>query len=268
MGLILKPRVGRRINFTHPLAKGLAGCWMMHEGSGNKVYDLSENGLVGTFATSGSLPTWSDNGVDFAASANERIDLGSKTDIINKTRPHTIAAKVRLDAFTNSYPGICRLDYSIENFEFFFSNNASYRDVAIGVNSAFWGRFRTGDIGIQTGQIYSVATTYNGKDGTVVANHRIYVDGVSKALSNTGGGFASDSATSAIGIEGSNEWNGLIWYLYLWNRELSVNEIAWLHHEPYAMFEYPELWEYYVAAAVGATMAGHYYRTLMQGTGY
>ena len=50
MGHILKPRLGLRLNHNHPLAQGLVGCWVMNEGGGDKVFDLSGNGKAGTFS--------------------------------------------------------------------------------------------------------------------------------------------------------------------------------------------------------------------------
>jgi hypothetical protein len=45
-----KPPLGAKINFAHPLAKGIVGCWLLNEGMGDKVYDLSGNGNTGTLA--------------------------------------------------------------------------------------------------------------------------------------------------------------------------------------------------------------------------
>ena len=44
----VKPYRGTPLNKNHPLARGLAGCWVMNEGTGFKVFDLSGNGNTGT----------------------------------------------------------------------------------------------------------------------------------------------------------------------------------------------------------------------------
>ena len=46
-----KPLPGAQLNLAHPLARGLVGCWPFLEGSGDRVYDLSGNGNVGTKAS-------------------------------------------------------------------------------------------------------------------------------------------------------------------------------------------------------------------------
>ena len=43
-----KPILGEPIDFSHPLARGLVACWLLNEGGGSKVYDLSGNGHTGT----------------------------------------------------------------------------------------------------------------------------------------------------------------------------------------------------------------------------
>ena len=48
MKWLQKPPLGVGLDFTHPLAQGLVGCWLFNEGSGDKVNDLSGNGNVGT----------------------------------------------------------------------------------------------------------------------------------------------------------------------------------------------------------------------------
>ena len=42
--MILKPPLGTQLNYSHPLSQGLVGYWLMNEGSGNQLNDLSLNG--------------------------------------------------------------------------------------------------------------------------------------------------------------------------------------------------------------------------------
>lgn len=44
----VKPALGTQINWSHPLARGLVGCWLLNEGGGDWVNDLSGNGNTGT----------------------------------------------------------------------------------------------------------------------------------------------------------------------------------------------------------------------------
>ena len=42
-----KPYRGIQLNRQHPLARGLVGCWLVNEGTGDKVFDYSGNGNNG-----------------------------------------------------------------------------------------------------------------------------------------------------------------------------------------------------------------------------
>jgi len=52
-----KPMLGQRVNWSYPLAKHLVGCWMVNEKSGNRVYDLSNNGNDGILKNSAHFVT-------------------------------------------------------------------------------------------------------------------------------------------------------------------------------------------------------------------
>ena len=43
-----KPHLGAKYDKNHPLVKGLVGWWLMNEGSGGKVFDLSGNNNIGS----------------------------------------------------------------------------------------------------------------------------------------------------------------------------------------------------------------------------
>lgn len=45
---VIKPIRGIQLNKSHPLARGLVGCWLFNEGSGTKCFDVSGFGNHGT----------------------------------------------------------------------------------------------------------------------------------------------------------------------------------------------------------------------------
>lgn len=53
-----KPIRGTQLNKTHPLAKGMVGCWLMNEGTGDKIGDLSGNQRHGTLTNMDSATDW------------------------------------------------------------------------------------------------------------------------------------------------------------------------------------------------------------------
>ena len=40
------------------MTASLIGCWLMNEGSGDRVFDLSGNGNIGTFGSGAARPFW------------------------------------------------------------------------------------------------------------------------------------------------------------------------------------------------------------------
>ena len=70
-----KPMLGAQINWVHPLAQGLVSCWLMNEGSGNKIFDYSENDYIGTFANGLSESNWQlserGTGINFEGDSEE-----------------------------------------------------------------------------------------------------------------------------------------------------------------------------------------------------
>ena len=75
-----KPLLGELIDYSDPLTKGLVGYWLMNEGAGNKVFDLSVNKNTGII--NGTAPSWSAGKFGPAISlpaTDEYIDTGITT---------------------------------------------------------------------------------------------------------------------------------------------------------------------------------------------
>lgn len=53
----MKPRLGTPLNKSHRLARGLVGCWLMNEGGGSQLFDLSGNHNTGTINVGWTSPT-------------------------------------------------------------------------------------------------------------------------------------------------------------------------------------------------------------------
>jgi len=56
MSGIIKPPFGAQLNLDHPLARGMVGCWLFNEGSGNKAQDYSGQGNIGTLTNFNDPP--------------------------------------------------------------------------------------------------------------------------------------------------------------------------------------------------------------------
>src|SRR3990167_7263966 len=97
----VKPVVGSQINWGHPLAKGLVGCWLMNERGGRKIIDLSKKRIT-TFTGNSVLDKLgsqlpSNTGVQ---ADTDYMNLGNITEL--KKTPFTVIIKVSIF----SYPSI------------------------------------------------------------------------------------------------------------------------------------------------------------------
>jgi len=238
-----KPLLGQLINWAHPLARGLVGAWVMNEGSGSKVYDLSGNGHEGVFVGN---PLWVPNGIDFT---DDAINAGGSV-FDSCTSELTIAFSVKYRTggsvhgrFIDKYPAP-----SI----YYHVNDARVRFYGtIGGNS--WDNAWAGSL-LTNGQNYNITTRLGS------GFQELYIGGelADNALS---GGPYSGAYSTGPGVNAylgncasdmTRNFNGIIYYTYIYNRALIPSEIAWLDREPYVMFEpYIDRAMLYVAAAGG-----------------
>ena len=95
--MILKPPKGAMLNRGHPLALGLVGCWLMNEGGGNIVNDLSGNGNTGVFVGDGV--SWSAGkygpGISLAGS-DDYVSLGTNACILGSIPQFTVVCSAKV----------------------------------------------------------------------------------------------------------------------------------------------------------------------------
>jgi len=226
MGLILKPPVGRRINYSHPLAKGLVSCLVMNEGSGPTAYDLSGNGndaaIVGAEWLRGNL--YLDGTNDYLKiTQSPSLNIDNFMTISFRCRfPSTPAAwDMLFDKGTGAYgllpdnntPAMIRLDIDAEeNYPF-----EPHR-----LNIIADGNWHTMTLTAESGQLYGYIDQLARGSDTYLHN------GFSVANDLHIGQRLNNSQRPEIEFE----------FFYIWNRVLLSSEIfSQLHVKPYAMFD-------------------------------
>ena len=236
MGLIQKPYVGIGLNKNHQLAQGLVGCWVMNEATGDKVFDLSGNGNHsinnGADWVNGRLHFVSSNSDYVLSSANVNHNIGSGD--------FTYSAWIKLDTYAGTPTGESIIA------------NGNYAPVFIIHDSdhklgLYWSGVRNFDtpvLAINT--LYHVAAVRRGTTVTVYVNA---IPGASTVEIN----YTMSNAKCTVGRSGATSsgdyTNGYLNLPMIYNRALSPEEIAYLHREPYAMFqpEFP-IWQLYEEA--------------------
>jgi len=237
---LLKPIRALQINLSHPLARGLAGCWLLNEATGEIVTDSSPRRNNGTFNYSSAAPMWKPGkyGSCLEFGSERCIDCGTGKFGWDLTNEISVVALVNQNAsqvntiFARSgYVRPCRLSaYNSGRFKWWVYTDGT--DCAI---------YSTSFNAIDGSEFIHVAGTWRPGDG------RLYVNSVQEAgESSSSGSLSLVNDSQPVGIGGMYEagnyyycWNGRIEYVFVYNRALSAEEIRWLYREPFAMFARP-----------------------------
>ena len=241
-----KPPLGQQINWAHPLAKGLVGCWLMNEGAGNRIYDLSGNGNTGSLISTTKWVAGRSGSVLSFNGTSDYVDVGSNA-IIKPVSAITVSAWVKFNSLTADIRAISDWHQSVIEDRWIFYE--------ISATEIYWYVCNANGVGIGYVSYTPALNTWlhlvGVYNGSVVT---LYVNGVSVGTpASLSGNMNAGSAvnTVRIGKQAETGWcfNGLIDDVRIYNRALSASEVQQLYVNPYAMFERRPVWMDYVAAA-------------------
>jgi len=237
-----KPMLGELIDHSHPLAHGLVGCWLMNEGAGGTVYDVSGNGNHGTLKNGAA---WSSGlygpAVEFDGS-DAYIDCGVCPERLKFTSSDfTIVAWVKPDS--DQAAVICGNDINTGNggWSFWIYTSGSLLVFMQGSN-------QTSDTGVWTAGAWN-QVVISFVNGTKKGNW--YVNGISAGGEDT---FAYAPEYTAgrhfvIGVDPRDntgtDLDGQLDHVTVYSRILSPAEIASLYTDSFQMFESTPAWAHY-----------------------
>lgn len=254
----LKPTKFRYPIKGHPLSEGLSGFWLMNERVGNTVFDLSGNHRPGTL----NGPTWVAGkygpALLFAPASNNRVGFDTEIigagdcSIVALINPATIGETTGRIVDNGSSIFFC----GTTNRLGFTSNGAT--TTAYSANNAV--PYNVWSHVVVTRRALAASSETN-----------FYVNGVLNGTPNANSGLP----VAGINILrlGTNQalnrdYDGMIEFVYLYNRVLSASIVAQLYRDPFVMFkrEPIELW---AAACSGGAHPGlsipiamHHYKQL------
>ena len=253
--MILKPRLFRKPNPGHPLAD-FVGLWLMNEGSGNKVFDLSGNGNTGTL---NGNPQWTAGkfgpAIDFDGDDEITLD-GISANLINSLFTASTSWSACFwfnpDNYGNQDSGaqsiITLTDGGPNKAEIRYHDSWGSEDIRIYLLDD-WGANNIiviDDIQVTFPTWIHIGLSW--ENGVV----KSYVNGVYNASTNVAQAIFPDNTPTSGTI--GNAFDGRLSDLIIYNRALSASEIAQLYLKPFCMFEREpiELW----AAAMGGVPPG------------
>lgn len=238
---IIKPPLGSKINVAHPLANGLAGCWMFNEGGGQKAFD-------GRGTSTGTLsggPTYKKttrgNAVTFSGAGSINVGNSSALKI---TGPITIYACINLPNFTN-LSFIINKTGSVNTgvpapYDFYIQDTTGLPVLAKGNGAGAtpgtnYNQF-VGSTGLTANTWNHVAVTMSGSNNGTVTHYLNGVVNGSGSLSFSGAS-TDGGANALIGSRADGGiFTGLMGHIYIYNRVLSATEIKQLYVNPYAIY--------------------------------
>lgn len=226
--ILRKPPLGTQINSGHPLAKGLVGCWLMNEGGGNKIYDLSINNALGTLQNS---PPWVagtafDNyELSFTSTSSQYVSINKLLQLAD----FTVSLWLTATDFASSY---VVLSYSA-NGQSFIGTLTSNTVISYRNESTVLRSFTVPALTAK--KLYHLVLTRTG------STNRCYINTVESST-----GVITDSGTFNLDSIGytftpSLSWNGHVNNVLIYNRGLSPSEIRQLYAQPFAFMRQPRI---------------------------
>ena len=236
-----KPMLGRQIDYLK--SNGLVGYWLMNEGTGNIVNDLSGNGNTATISSGIVWELGKFGPALYNDAGGHYVNCGDMASIEGVG-----AFSVSFWAMhkTGVVPGtqflVAKYGDSGERTFGFYATDAEYILFGVYNSSAAFDYALSLNALKTAGKWIHVVGVYDG------VNVRVYVDGI---LGGTVGDLTgvTDSSTEPMVLmaendNGQNDFGGMIDDVSVYNRALSVAEIAELYANPFGMFEptFPVWW--------------------------
>lgn len=220
----MKPQFGVLLQWDHPLARDLVGAWLLNEGHGNVLWDLSGAGHTGTLTDMDPPGDWVSGpqgaGLDFDGT-NDRVIVGPDTGI-NLGTANACVIRLKVGALgVNVFLG----HKSWDNGGYFLAvSGASLYYGANGYSVGLPHGMTVGDeVWLGVSRQGTSVTFY--KNGVQLGTPQTLSVNSSLGISSIGGYRVSPYYAASMRCD----------YVYCWGRPLNAAEMAWLYREPFCL---------------------------------
>jgi hypothetical protein len=255
---ITKPPLGSQVNRGHSLSKGLVGCWLFNEGSGDKVYDLSGDQYTTGTLLSMTPPTDWKGGEDGYAldfdGVNDYVRIGVSDRLYEITinDPRTVVIKTKNNLTAGALDGFFNWQRTAGNAGqiccAYFYDNVDYNGMLVGCNGST--EYSIPTRVIKSYEWHQYIFVFEGASEPI-----IYIDGVSNWEQKATGltAFGVGYIQFASGVTSPLYYgNCQIEYCYIYDRALTAQEAFDLFVDPYCFFDRGEWWMTTGVAPTGA----------------
>jgi hypothetical protein len=231
---LLKAARATQLNKSHPLSRDLVGCWLLNEGTGGKIFDLSGYGSQGTLQGNTFWATSKFGfGLKFDGDA-DYVDVGNNASLkgINSSQNWSISL------------WMCPLDVSADSDNFFLVKEGSWGftiapwstpgQIVFTEQNTWYSAYSPAGI-LAVNNWYHLVFVGMG-DLTKIS---LYVNGAKTIFTGQDSRVYYGSAGNLqIGGRTGRGWfEGSLDKVMIFNRALSAVEITLLYREPFCMFE-------------------------------
>jgi hypothetical protein len=248
--VLWKPPLGARLNRSHSTAQGIVGCWLMNEGGGTVVQDLSFGRHAGTTKNSYNEPPtpvirWASGQSGPCLSLaggtdSDFVDIGH--DVGFSSGPFTIIARINLTASGAANTIVGGYDALYPQFRVIADTTLDLvyqQDSQMGASTGT----------VTPGAWTTVAVTYANPVVT------FYINGVACGTASSAKTFTSRTTHIGGRNNGTYEcFGGKIDWVLIYSRVLSSAEIQQLYTQPFAMFRRAGMGLWTVGGATNITV--------------
>ena len=233
----IKPMLGRQINWSHPLSRGLVGCWLMNEGAGNIVNDINGNGQ---HCTRSAGATW------VASKTGPGVYLrgGTSDDyLLVVDAKQVLKFQGANDSFTVSMLIKMGTVGAVQSLAWIQDTDNDMWRIYVQANNTIRGSLNAIDFTSTTTVLLNtwvhLVVVFN-KNGNGLFYFNGVVNDSGTALNNEVLSLTSNDLYFGIAPPAPDklyEANITFDHIMIYNRALSASEIAYLYHSPFCMFK-------------------------------